>query len=214
MRTTHGRRMRLMLETEATSTSCHKQMARKRFSTEWTTILVSALLLVPAIAEGAPFPAQLFGKSVTLRWTANRQAIFESSDETVLRSWRSVLNIYISGAGRAFSKEEHLIADGRQTAAAQAPDESRNSWGGDRVVHFEDGALLVDSLLVAGARHIFITFDAGYGSCNARVIYGREGGTGPIRQRSKSSGRRFEVVSIHNSTSSCSITSGNVFGDQ
>ena len=81
-------------------------------------------------------------------------------------------------------------------------------------MHFEDGALLVDNPLIAGARRISITFDAGYGSCNARVIFGREGGTGPIRQRSVLSGRRFEVVSIQTSAPSCSITSGNVFGGQ
>ena len=81
-------------------------------------------------------------------------------------------------------------------------------------MHFEGGALLVDNPLIAGARRVSITFDVGYGSCNARVIFGREGGTGPIRQRSVLSGRRFEVVSIQTSAPSCSIMSGNVFGGQ
>jgi len=81
-------------------------------------------------------------------------------------------------------------------------------------VHFERGALLVDNPLIAGARRVSITFDAAYNSCNARVIFGREDGTGPIRQRSILSGRRFEVISVQTSAPSCTTKPGNVFGGQ
>jgi hypothetical protein len=184
----------------------------KRLSIEWVALPVGLLLSFPAMAEDSSFPARLLGKSVVLRWSADRQELSEGGGDISRRSWRSELNIYISGQGRAFSKEQHFMNDGHQSAAAQAPDESRNSWGGNRTVHFQDGELLVDSLLVAGARHIVINFDAGYDKCSARVIYGREGGAGSIRQRHKSSGGSFEVVSIYNSIPSCSIISGNVFG--
>ncbi len=86
--------------------------------------------------------------------------------------------------------------------------------GGKYVVHFEGGALQVDSPLIAGARRISIMFDAAYTSCTARVIWGREGGTGPIRQRSWITGRRFEVLSVQSSTPSCTLTSGNVLGGE
>jgi hypothetical protein len=194
-------------------------------------VLVTAVLSAPVVAESAPFPPQLLGKSVAVNWTTTRQQVFEGSDEVVFRAFSSSLRVYISTAGRAFSKESFVITAGgggrwggrgrggggralrgRSSESEQAPDDSRNAWGGNRIVHFEGGALLVDSPLIAGARRVSIAFDAVYGSCNARVVHGREGGTGAIRQRSVLSGQRFEVVSIQTSTPTCSITSGNVFG--
>jgi hypothetical protein len=202
-------------------------MARAHIAKASNAIVVGALLSLPGIAESAPFPEPLLGKSVTVNWITNRQQKFEGSDEIVLRVLSSSLNVYISTTGRAFSKELVAVTGGgggRRRAGGgrgggsfesdQAPDDNRNSTGGNRIVHFEGGALLVDSPFIAGARRISITFDAGYGSCGARVIFGREGGTGPIHQRSVLSGRRFEVASIQTSTPSCSIMSGNVFGGQ
>ena len=203
-------------------------MARAPISKAVNGILLSAAVSVPSIAESAPFPAPLVGKSLTVNWNTNRQQKFEGSDEVVLRVLSSSLRVYISTSGRAFSKELVAVAGGgggRRSGRGggrgggsfesdQAPDDSRNSTGGNRIVHFDGGALLVDSPFIAGARRISITFDAGYGNCSARVIFGREGGTGPIRQRSVLSGRRFEVVSIQTSAPSCSIMSGNVFGGQ
>ena len=206
-------------------------MARAPISKAVNAIFIGAALSLPSIAESAPFPAPLVGKSLTVNWNTNRQQKFEGSDEVVLRVLSSSLRVYISTSGRAFSKELVAVTGGGGRGGGgrgrggggrgggsfesdQAPDDSRNSTGGNRIVHFEGGALLVDSPFIAGARRISITFDAGYGSCNARVIFGREGGTGPIRQRSVLSGRRFEVVSIQTSAPSCSIMSGNVFGGQ
>jgi hypothetical protein len=203
-------------------------MARAYIAKASNAIVVGALLSVSGIAESAPFPAPLLGKSVTVNWNTNRQQKFEGSDEVVLRVLSSSLRVYISTSGRAFSKELVAVTGGgggRRSGRGggrgggsfesdQAPGDSRNSTGGNRIVHFDGGALLVDSPFIAGARRISITFDAGYSSCGARVIFGREGGSGPIRQRSVLSGRRFEVVSIQTSTPSCSIRSGNVFGEQ
>jgi hypothetical protein len=202
-------------------------MACTPISKAVSAIFIGAALSLPSIAESAPFPAPLVGKSLTVNWNTNRQQKFEGSDEVVLRVLSSSLRVYISTTGRAFSKELVVVTGGgggRRRGGGgrgggsfesdQAPDDSRNSTGGNRIVHFEGGALLVDSPFIAGARRISITFDAGYGSCSARVIFGREGGTGPIRQRSVLSGRRFEVVSIQTSAPSCSIMSGNVFGAQ
>jgi len=206
-------------------------VARGHISKALNAIFAAVLSLAPGLAEAAPFPPPLLGKSVTISWTTTRQQRFEGSDDIAFRAFSNTLNIYISSAGRAFSKERVVLAGGgggrrgggfgggggrfgRTAESEQAPGDSRSSTGGNRVVHFEGGALLVDNPLIAGARRVAITFDAGYGSCNARVIFGREGGTGPIRQRSMLSGRRFEVVSVQTSTPSCSVMSGNVFGGE
>ena len=184
-------------------------------------ISLGLALWVPGIAVSAPFPPPLLGKSVTVNWTADRQQRFEGSDEIVFRTLRGSLRVYISTAGRAFSKELVVFSRGGReqrgggsVESEQAPDDSRNSTGGKYIVHFDGGALLVDSPYIAGARRISITFDAGYGSCNARVIFSQEGGTGLIRMRSAVDGRRFDVVSIQASAPSCAVVSGNVFGGQ
>ncbi len=186
-------------------------------------ILLGMALSAPGVAESAPFPPSLLGKSVTINWTTNRQQRFEGRDAIVFRSISNSLRVYISTSGRAFSKEAVVFSGSRgggrgrvggSFESDQAPDDNRSSTGATRIVHFDGGALLVDSPMIAGARRVSVTFGAGYDSCNARVIVGREGGTGPIRGRSPVSGRRFEVVSIQTSAPSCAITSGNIFGGQ
>jgi len=189
--------------------------------------LFGMLVSWPNIGATASFPAPLLGKSVIVSWTTNRQHKFEGTNEVGFGSFGNTLSIYISSAGRAFSKE--VIARygggtggrdrgsggaGPTTVGEQAPDERRDSIGETRIVHFEGGALLVDKPFIAGARRVSVTFDASYASCNARVIFGREGGNVPIRQIGALSGRRYEVVSIQTSAPSCSIKPGNVFGGQ
>jgi hypothetical protein len=78
----------------------------------------------------------------------------------------------------------------------------------------EGGVLAVDRKMREGARRIAVTFDGGYTSCNARVILGREGGTGALRGRNPVNGVRFEILSVNIATPSCAVASGNVFGGQ
>jgi hypothetical protein len=194
-------------------------MVRATISKAVNGILLSAAMSVPSIAESVPFPAPLLGKSLTLSWTENQQRKFEGTGEITFPTLSDSLRIYISTAGRAFSREVFVRTGGGggqrggPSVSDQAPDDSRSSTGDQRIVHFEHGALLVDNHLVAGTRHISITFGAGYGGCNARVTYDRPGDGGPIR-RKLLNGRRYELVSIETSAPSCSIMSGNVLGEQ
>jgi hypothetical protein len=194
-------------------------MARATILKAVKGILLSVAVSAAGVAEAAPLPAPLLGKSVTVSWTANEQRKFEGTGEITFPAFSDSLSIYISTAGRAFSREVFVRTDGSggqrgsQSVSDQAPDDSRSSTGDQRIVHFEHGALLVDNRLVAGTRRISITFGAGYGSCNARLTYDRPGDGGPIR-RKLLNGRRYELVSIQTSAPSCSIMSGNVLGEQ
>jgi hypothetical protein len=194
-------------------------MARATILKAVKGILLSVAVSAAGVAEAAPLPAPLLGKSVTVSWTANEQRKFEGTGEITFPAFSDSLSIYISTAGRAFSREVFVRTDGSggqrgsQSVSDQAPDDSRSSTGDQRIVHFEHGALLVDNRLVAGTRRISITFGAGYGSCNARLTYDRPGDGGPIR-RKLLNGRRYELVSIQTSVPSCSIMSGNVLGEQ
>jgi hypothetical protein len=193
-------------------------------------LVLSAALAGPGIAHAATFPSPLLGKSVTVNWTENRQQKLEDSGQTVFRSVSISLQVYISSAGRAFTKQSVSSAGGGASHRGgpgmgrgfgssfqedQAPGDATSSLGrSNEVVHMEGGALAVDRQMRAGARRIVVTFDGGYTSCNARVILGREGGTGALRGRNPVNGMRFEIVSVNIATPSCSVASGNVFGAQ
>jgi hypothetical protein len=199
-----------------------------RHSIVWTArfaIVIGGVLSAPGIADAATFPAPLLGKSVTVNWTEIRQVKFEDNGEIGLRSRGASLQVYISTAGRAFTKESvRTVRSGSQSGTARggtsfqeerAPGDPASSLGrSNDVVHMEGGALAVDRNMREGARRIAVTFDAGYTSCNARVILGREGGTGALRGRNPVNGRSFEIVSVNIATPSCSVASGNVFGGE
>lgn len=206
-------------------------MARQHISKALKLILVGGPLFAPSLAECAPFPPQLLGKSVTVNWTTNMKNKLESG-QIVYRARSVSLLIYISTAGRAFTREAFTVSGtaagpgrrgigGRHGGSSgtaesdQAPGDARSSKGGPRTVHFENGALIMDSQFFAGVEHISIGFDSGYGSCNARVILGREGGTGAIQMKSAVTGVRFEVLSAEQASApSCAIASGNALGGQ
>src|SRR5258708_23963019 len=141
-------------------------MARGTSSKGVNGVLLSAAVSVPGIAESAPFPAPLLGKSVTLEWTTNEQRKFEGTGEVTFPTLSDSLRIYISTAGRAFSREVFVRTGGgggqrgSPSVSDQAPDDSRSSTGDQRIVHFERGALLVDNHLIAGTRDISSTFGA------------------------------------------------------
>jgi hypothetical protein len=186
-------------------------------------IIIGGILPAPGMAEAATFPAPLLGRSVTVNWTETRQVKFEDSGEIGIRSRSASLQVYISTAGRAFTKESvSTVGAGRGSRRGRggtsyqeelAPGDATSSLGrSNDVVHMEGGALAVDRKMREGARRVAVTFDAGYTSCNARVTLGREGGTGELRARNPANGRRFEIVSVDIATPSCSIESGNVFG--
>ena|SRR5579871_4988638 len=186
--------------------------------------VIGGVLSAPGITAAATFPAPLLGKSVSVNWTASRQQKFEGMNDVVFRAVSTSMQVYISTAGRIFTKESiHSSGRGGRGGGGgfgssfqgeQGPDDARSSVGRSDVVHMEGDALVVDRKMIEGARRISITFDAGYFNCTARVIMGREGGTGTLRGRNPINGRRFEILSVDNGTPSCSITSGNVFGGQ
>jgi hypothetical protein len=65
-----------------------------------------------------------------------------------------------------------------------------------------------------GARRVVVTFDSGFTSCTAQVIRGKEQGAKMIVARSViRGGARREISSVRSSGESCSVKSGNVFGN-
>jgi hypothetical protein len=152
---------------------------------KWIPLL--GALVLPAIAQAADFPSQLWGRSVTVSWTGNR------GNEPAAATFNAQLSVYVSSAGRTFSRMTTIGA--RSTRSDGASVEPTTST----VVspYFKNGALLVDTRVVADAIHVAITFDVAYATCKASVVAG--GGEGTL-------GFASDIRA-----SSCSILDGNVF---
>lgn len=192
-------------------------MARSNRAFPTKAVLSVGLLnvLVPSIAECAHFPPELLGKSVTVVWTASHE-LRNDLGQTYSTGSNNDLRIYISTAGRAFTKfrTEGIARNNRGMVweNRQAPDGSASSDLQKLSVHFEGGALVADSLMMTGARRFSITFDPSYSNCKLRVMWGKERGV-PIRQRSIFySNRTVELLSAKPAgPANCSVTLGNVF---
>jgi hypothetical protein len=65
----------------------------------------------------------------------------------------------------------------------------------------------------AGAMMIAVTFNSSFQGCSARVVTGKTGGAQSTRVTSMITGRQYDFYSVQTSGESCSIQSGNVFGN-
>jgi hypothetical protein len=120
----------------------------------------------------------------------------------------SNLTVYISSAGRTFSRFTTTRSKGRRARSSktethdQAPGEAPTS-GRTRVVHFQGRNLIVDSELESGVRRVTINIEGH--SCSARVAYAKLEGVQPLQ------GRRGTINSVDVSGVSCTIQAGNAF---
>jgi len=154
------------------------------FPAKWIPLL--GALVLPTIARAADFPSQLWGRSIVVTWNTNGE------DRPAAASFISQLSVYVSGAGRTFSR---MTVDGTRSARSeQGPINRAVSTAVN--VYFENGALLADTQTINTALRVAMIFDAAYGRCNATVIFGGDEGA-PV------GGREVKA-------SSCSITNGNV----
>jgi hypothetical protein len=152
------------------------------FPAKW--VLLLGALILPTIAK-ADFPSQLWGRSVMVSWNS-------SGDDLPNAASNYQLSIYVSGAGRTFSR---MAASGARSALSErGPSDATVSTAAS--VYFANGALLADAKTISGALRVAITFDGAYGRCNARVIFAGDGGALVHRK---------DITA-----SSCSIVDGNV----
>ena len=129
------------------------------------------------------------------------------------RTVNQSLSVYISNAGRLFSRREatgYGARGARHGTSDQIGTEGRTVGGLTRRVSFEGRSLVFDFAFQSGARRIVITFDETYGSCVARVIHGKESGRATTAYRTLTG---FDIVvhSMEITGMSCRILNGNVF---
>lgn len=162
-----------------------------------------SILVFPTVTMAAP-PSPLMGKSVVVNWSETRSQ--RNVGET---EWRSVnashsLSVYISTAGRAFTRQVNTTKKGSGTL-------DRVAGEGNVHTSFDGQSMTVIRENRGGARCIIVRFDGGFTGCTASAGRGFESGktsfsTSPI------TGKRIEVRSTSVGGVSCSVQAGNVLG--
>ena len=169
-------------------------------------------LLVGAIGGAAATepPRALYNRSVMLSWIEYRVQRCNSG-ETARGNTNSLLQIYVSDAGRLFSRLNRRA--GGQSNSTDADPEggaNRTGTGASRLdTHFEDRQLLVDTPMRSGARRVQVTFDASFATCSLEVRFGKEGRQGLYHRTMD--GRMCTIISTDVSRQTCAIQSGNAF---
>ena len=174
---------------------------------------LAVLALALATSGALAAPAQLYGKSVVVSWTENRMQTTDRSATPVSKTASARLSVYVSDKGRAFSRVSMTVDRGRRGSASGQRDAVQGE-GSARSVNFSGNAMMVAAPRGdAGAMMIRVTFDSGFSGCSARVITGKTGGAGFTRVHSMVTGGTYDFYSVQTSGESCSIQSGNVFGN-
>ncbi|OQW55308.1 MAG: hypothetical protein A4S14_00595 [Proteobacteria bacterium SG_bin9] len=177
------------------------------------TVSIAFLFVSAAIAEQAQAaPASVLGKSVVVNWTEDRQqkVVGEETMRNVSRS--AEFSVYISDKGRPFSRMRYSFSNMRGGLRTGNRDKVGGEGGGNRNVSFSGNTMNVTMRMGdGGARNIVVNLAGD--SCSAQVIAGKAQGASHIRTKSMITGNQLEVLSIKTSGASCSVRSGNVFGN-
>lgn len=185
-----------------------------KFASLFASMMLIASMILSAVAVGQAHaaPAQVYGKSIVVTWTEERQQklVGEANLRNVLRN--AEFSVYISAQGRPFSRMRYSFANNRGTLRQGARDRVGGEGGGGRNVSFSGNTMNVTMRMGdGGARNLVVNLAGD--SCSAQVIVGKEQGAKQIRAKSMVTGNQVEIVSIKSSAASCRMQSGNVFGN-
>jgi hypothetical protein len=175
---------------------------------------ISAATLTLAMTTSTAFaaPAQLYGKSVIVSWTENRMQTTDRDAAPTAVTASGQLSVYVSDKGRAFSRVSMSVSRGRGTRSGQR--DTVQGDGSARAVSFSGNSMSTTMPRGnAGALLVSVSFDSGFQGCSAHVVSGKTGGAQSTRITSMITGRQYDFYSVKTSGESCSIQSGNVFGN-
>jgi hypothetical protein len=131
------------------------------------------VLILPALAGAGPAPPALYGKSVVVAWSEARiqRDVGQPNFHQVNASHN--LSIYVSGTGRVFNRLTNSTRAGTGSTEQLAGEK-----GSNRVLSFSGRSMTVFAPFQSGGmRHIVVDFDAGFGSCGAKITYAKPPGT-------------------------------------
>jgi hypothetical protein len=169
------------------------------------------LLITQTHAAGAP--DQLKGKSIVVSWSETR-----IQREEMDQGWngfhtvdaKHTLSIYVSTAGRVFSRQTNATRAGSGNID-QVAGEGGSGGYATRAPSFSGQTLTVIGENKGGARRAVIDFDASFASCTAKASTGFEAGKSSI-SLSPITHKHVEIKSVNTGAASCSVQGGNVLG--
>jgi len=177
----------------------------------WFVIILCALTCGPARAAATRAPAQLYGKSVVVKWQETRVQRNEGATEFRSRDDSIELSLYVSSAGRVFSRLTHNV-NGQSGAIEEVAGVAGSS---NRVVNFSGASLtVIEPFVSGGARRIVVDFDAGFASCTANAMYGKKSGSEIGTYWSPIIKMNIEIQSATVGAANCAVRDGNVFDKQ
>jgi len=128
----------------------------------------AALVSIASPADAANVPAALQNKSISISHITNFNGV--SDRGTTSNPSTTMHTIYISDAGRIFSKRESFRGSSSHTSHG-GPEQTASAF------RFEGNRLIgTRQQLGGGATQLTISFDQGFQNCTASVQHGREGG--------------------------------------
>jgi hypothetical protein len=172
-----------------------------------TSIGLVLSLFAATAALSAGTPPQLMGKSVHISWTDSRVERRDDGSELPMTQ-TSRVKLYVSDKGRIFSQ-----FDRSASVAGQSRQDLDVSGGGNAVLNFhaEGNHLVADQISAGGARRVTITFDPSFTNCSINVVNGASGRR--TRHLNLAKTGWLELVSIAVTSTSCSVATGNAFGN-
>lgn len=175
-------------------------------------LLAQAALALPAGAEPAAAPALLHGKSFVVSWSEDRvqRHVGEPNFRPVRAS--QTMSIYVSAAGRVFSRLNFATPAGTGAAERVQGDMEKNPLFRQWQPTFRDSSMSLSQPFHKGAKRLLeIEFDSALKGCNAKVSYVPDDPDKASQGWSPVTKKMVEFRSIAMTGESCAVRSGNVF---
>ena len=163
--------------------------------------VVAVIFLWSDSAQADTVPPQLRNKTISVSYTSIATVMTPRGERR--NSTTSVQRlIYVSTAGRFFVRASY------NSRTSEAAPGDNTPGGGARDWIFSGGRIIGFGEKDAGAGRVIISFDRGYQSCSASVLYGKPRGQHITVKRR---GVTFELLEVKHSGEACSIREGNAF---
>ncbi len=184
-----------------------------RNATFTAAILLMALL--PAAAESPAPPAELLGKSIVVSWAEARVQRHVGEPNFRPVNANQTMSIYVSTAGRVFSRLNLATGAGTGSAERVQGDQKQSPMARPWESTFGDKTMTLTQPFQKGAmRKLSIDFGPGASGCKAKVAYVKDEGAQTSLGWSPITKKMVEFQSIEMTGESCALKAGNVFGTE
>ena len=168
----------------------------------------------PSSAVEGP-PEQLLGKSVVVTWNENR--VQRTQGESKFREVNAThsMSIYIGSSGRIFSRLTNTTGLGSSRIDHIQEQSAGDTIVRKRAITFTGRSMTMNQpFRKRGMRHLLIGFGETFAECAAKLSYVAEAGSLTSLTRSPITTKMVEIKSIVMSGENCSVSTGNVFGNE